>query len=377
MSKNLLIISLIILLSICNGSIFSQVRQVELPKNQYAFTFQEDRQGKVWVGLSDGSLQGSLGYIQNYKFIQVSGNDTIPTGSFHESIKLLDGSIMFGGNILSAKGKPLLVWVTASRADTIQIPFSLNNSFVNCISLINRREIWLGTASGILVNNRGKWSWYTVRNGLPDNFINAIYQDFRGIVWIGTELGVASFSDNQFKKVEAGSRIISSVTQFYGDKKGYVWCGSRFSSEGVSVYNGRLWETFSGRHGMVDNSSSVFFEDTNGVLWVGSCYHRSRGGVSSYDGTKWISYSSGKELAKPCVDAIIADQKGRIWFGGSLSPRKGNGITVFDGENWHYLTEKTGMPAERVIAFFCDNSGQIWISSFEGLFVVPANFVLM
>lgn len=351
-------------------STFPQIQRIEIPKNLLAFTFQQDSDGCVWIGLSDGDSSGSLASYHNDTLKIVSGNESLPNGSYHSSLKLTDGSLMFGGNITNKQGKSLLIWVSNGQADTLQIPFALVNPFVNCISLVNRREIWIGTASGLLVNNRGQWSRYTVNHGLPDNFITAIHQDFRGIVWIGTERGIAYSIENQFRRIEQGSRIIGSATTFYSDNRGYVWAGSRFSSDGVSVYNGEVWETFSGRHGLIDNSASVFHQDSNGRLWVGSCYNRSRGGVSVFDGQKWVGYTSAKNLAKPCVDAIISDSKGRVWIGGSLSPRKGKGITVFENDNWQTIANNREMPAERVIAFFFDSYERLWISSFEGLFIV-------
>jgi len=350
--------------------ILSQVKQINLPKDLYAFTFQEDPSGRVWIGLSDGNLSGALGYVLDSTFVQVSGGDELPNGSYHSSTKLTDGSLMFGGNIQDRQRNSLLAWVSSENPDTIRIPYKLINPFINSFALVNRHEIWIGTGSGLIVNNRGQWSHFSVVNGLPDNFITSIYQDFRGIVWVGTKLGVAYFQDNEIHRVSSGNRIISSVTQLFGDNRGYVWCGSRFTSEGISVYNGELWDTFSGRHGLVDNSASIFFQAPDGKLWVGSCYNRSRGGVSVFNGKRWDSFTSNDALAKPCVDAIAADAAGRIWLGGSLSSRREKGITIFDNGEWHTLKNSNEMPAERVLTFFLDSKNRFWISSFEGLFIV-------
>ena len=352
----------------------AQVHRIELPIGLYAFTMQEDLNGNVWVGLSDGNKTGSLVVVEKNSFEIKSDNFEAPKGSYNTSKKLPDGSILFGGNIVNSKGLPMLVWVSTSSVDTIQIPFSLVNTLINSIELINRRDIWIGSASGLLINKRGEWVRYTSRDGLYDNFVATIYQDFRGVIWIGTETGISYFIDGSINRLDQTSRAISSASQFFGDNRGYVWCGSRFTSEGVSVFNGEIWETFSGRHGLIDNSSSLFFQDNRGRLWVGSCYNRTRGGVSVFDGKTWLGYSSPETLAKPCVDAIIEDSNGRIWFGGSLTSRRGGGITILDGENWYKVQNSKELPAERVISFFLDSTGKLWVSSFEGLFVVEPNF---
>ena len=103
---------------------------------------------------------------------------------------------------------------------------------------------------------------------------------------------------------------------------------------------------------------------------MGSCYNRSRGGVSVFNGKRWDSFTSNDALAKPCVDAIAADAAGRIWLGGSLSSRREKGITIFDNGEWHTLKNSNEMPAERVLTFFLDSKNRFWISSFEGLFIV-------
>lgn len=366
--------SLIVVIITFPWALSAQVRQVDLPENLYAFTFQEDSFGKVWIGLSDGNTSGALGYFNDTTFVQISGTEELPNGSYHASIKLPDGSLMFGGNLLDQQGKSFITWIFSEKPDTIHIPYSLYNPFINSFALINRHEIWIGTASGLLRNNRGQWSHYSVQDGLPHNFITSIYQDFRGIVWIGTEVGAVFFEDNKFHQIPSGTRIISSITQFFGDNRGYVWCGSRYTSEGISVYNGELWETFSGRHGLVDNSSSVFFQSPDGKLWVGSCYNRSRGGASVFDGRQWTGFSSDDVLAKPCVDAIAADGKGRIWLGGSLTPRREKGISIFDEGDWHRIVDNKVLPAERILTFFLDSKNRFWISSFEGLFILDPEF---
>ncbi len=353
------------------NSVLSQIKSIDLPEGQYAFSLQEDSEGNIWVGLSDGNTGGDIAMVKNDTLVIKSGDKRLPSGSYHTSIKLTDGSLMFGGNII-ANGKPCLVWVTPFSIDTIQVPISLTNPFVNTIALVNNREIWIGSANGLLVNRYGNWSSYTTYDGLPHNFVTAIEQDFRGVVWIGTELGLAYYVDKQFHIVEQTSRAIANVTHFFTDNKGYLWCGSRFSSEGISVYNGKEWETFSGRHGLEDNSTSIFFQDSKGTLWAGSCYHRTRGGLTAFNGKEWEAYSSPEHLAKPCVDAITEDADGNIWFGGSLPSRKGEGITIYDGKTWHKISKTHNFPANRVIAMFCDSKGRVWVSSMEGLFVVDS-----
>jgi ligand-binding sensor domain-containing protein len=93
-----------------------------------------------------------------------------------------------------------------------------------------------------------------------------------------------------------------------------------------------------------------------------------------FDGRQWAAYSSDDMLAKPCIDAIAADGKGRIWLGGSLTPRREKGITIYDEGNWHQIFDNKELPAERILTFFLDSKNRFWISSFEGLFILDPDF---
>lgn len=346
------------------------VRQVEIPKGLFAFTFQEDKAGRIWAGLSNGDVSGALGVFADSSLTIISGADSIPNGSYHSSIKLIDGSIIFGGSVLDNSGRMTIVLISQMGIDTLRIPYRLPDPFINCMSVVNRREIWIGTASGLIKNNRGIWSKTTSYNGLPSNIVTSILQDFRGIIWIATEGGIVWFSEGVLYLPDLGTRIIRSATALFTDSKGYVWAGSRFGAEGVSVYNGQVWETFSGRNGLINNSTSTFHQDLKGKLWVGSCPQRNRGGVSSFDGNSWETFDYPGYLAKPCVDAITSDVNGNVWFGGSLSSGKAKGITIFNGKDWLNVSNTKLLPAERVIAFFVDSKERIWVSSFEGLFII-------
>jgi ligand-binding sensor domain-containing protein len=350
------------------------VRQVEVPTGLYAFSFQEDKAGSVWVGLSNGDVSGALGIYSNSNLTIISGADSIPSGSYHSSIKLTDGSIIFGGSVLDKSGRMTLALISQMGVDTLRIPFRLFDPFINCMSVVNRREIWIGTASGLIKNNRGVWSKTTTFDGLPSNVVTSILQDFRAITWIATEGGIVWFSEGVLYVPDTGTRIIRSATSLFSDSKGYVWAGSRYGADGVSVYNGQLWDTFSGRHGLIDNSTSTFHQGEKGKLWVGSCSQRNRGGVSLFNGTNWETFDYPGYLAKPCVEAIVSDLNGNVWFGGSLSSGRAKGITIFNGKDWLKVSNTKLLPAERVIAFFVDSKERIWVSSFEGLFIIePTN----
>src|ERR1700741_2451100 len=70
---------------------------------------------------------------------------------------------------------------------------------------------------------------FTVEDGLPDNVVNAIVQTGNGLLWVGTESGLASFDGREFIPIDlhvAGAPPQGSVTSLVEASNGDLWVGT-------------------------------------------------------------------------------------------------------------------------------------------------------
>lgn len=74
----------------------------------------------------------------------------------------------------------------------------LINDFVQAIAEDKEGKIWFGTKEGISVFNGSAWISYTEKDGLSSNNVLCIAVDNKGTVWIGTDNGVTSFENGTF-----------------------------------------------------------------------------------------------------------------------------------------------------------------------------------
>lgn len=74
----------------------------------------------------------------------------------------------------------------------------LIDNFVQAIAADKIGHIWIGTRGGLSVFDGSSWSSFTKDNGLNSNNILCITFDKTGIVWLGTDDGVASYADKKF-----------------------------------------------------------------------------------------------------------------------------------------------------------------------------------
>jgi hypothetical protein len=89
-----------------------------------------------------------------------------------------------------------------------------------------------------------------------------------------------------------------------------------------------------------------------GNKWVGTS-----GGVSEFDGTNWITYTTADGLSNNNVNAVAIDLQGNKWFGFGFS---GGGVSKFDGTNWTSYTTADGLGSNSVYSIYIDAKGNKW-----------------
>lgn len=128
------------------------------------------------------------------------------------------------------------------------------------------------------------WTVYDSGNsGLPFNSVHCIAFESSGLLWVGTEFGLASF-------------------------------------------DGTNWTTyFSSTSGLPDNAVRSIAIDRFNNKWIGTFL----GGLAKFDGTNWTVYNvSNSGLPDDYIKTIAIDTAGNKWMGTVA------GLVKFDDTNW-------------------------------------------
>ena len=86
------------------------------------------------------------------------------------------------------------------------------------------------------------------------------------------------------------------------------------------------------------------------------------GGLTSYDGFRFIHYSPKEGLFSKTITSIINDKKGDLWLGTADA-----GVCRFNGNSFTYYTQKEGLSNNLVWSLFADPAGHIWAGTENGL----------
>jgi ligand-binding sensor domain-containing protein/signal transduction histidine kinase len=152
--------------------------------DQFHFTLFEDKEHNIWVGARSGL-----------------------------SIYSLD----------TKQITPVNIWDDTTQA-TDQI---------NCIFIDHNESMWIGSSGGLhqMVSPR-KFVSYTIKDGLPVDFVQGILEDEKGNLWLGTSKGLSVFNPTtkQFKNFDESDGLLSNELRrkaFLRMKNGQMFIGGK------------------------------------------------------------------------------------------------------------------------------------------------------
>ena len=143
------------------------------------------------------------------------------------------------------------------------------------------------------------------------------------------------------------------VYTIYQDREGYIWFGT---DGGVSRYDGEKFINFTTDAGLIRDFIHSIYQDREGYIWFGT-----EGGVSQYDGEKFVNLTMNEELPVKSVWAIHQDREGFLWFGTG-----GGGVSRYDGEKFVNFTTKDGLAQNYVTSIYQDREGFLWFGTVAG-----------
>ena len=159
----------------------------------------------------------------------------------------------------------------------LSIRNGLSQNTVNAILQDRKGFMWLGTKDGL--NRYDGLSFRKFKHdaanprSIGNSFITSLYEDFNGNIWVGTDAGVNIYYPEKeaFEEFDCQSlektRIERSVSMIAGDKQGRVWIA--VEAQGMFCYDAR--QKLLRNYPLSEISSNIkcFTFDSGGTLWLG------------------------------------------------------------------------------------------------------------
>ena len=306
----------------------------------------EDRSGNLWFGTNgEGIIRYNPSPFIYYDNIEGFDGSNIfgiladnesnlwVSSSDHEVIKYNEKRIVkFNSkNGLSIKGarvivqdKKNVVWVGGSNG----LFFTKGNGFskfkqlpdsVSVRSILFDRDnnLWVGSnGQGLYCFQGNKITHYSKAiNGLTHNYIHTLYQDSKGIIWIGTGFGLNYIDNgkiNNYRNVkEFCNDYIGSITE---DRKGNMYFGT---DRCVVQYNRTTFKAYSQRDGLASSTIYSLITDNKGNVWVGTNRGIDKLNISAKGEVvriKNYSYQEGFKGIECNTRAVTKDNDGNLYY---------------------------------------------------------------
>ena len=333
----------------------------------------EDRENRLWATMRNGQISGlcllDAEAIENPVKKCYSTKDGLPDNWIPNMLETSDGKFWL------ATTSGLCQWQGENSASVCKTYTAKNGLCDGTGSLVEDKDgnLWVGSDCGAQKIARYGFTTYGETDGLGSHFINSIFENAAGELFVSTKgngRDVSRFDGDKFTLVKP----ILPSSPYYGwgwqqtvmqDSKGAWWiptgAGVVRSPDNTSFENLANAALETVKTGAKVSEVFRVFEDSRGDVWISVAgselwrWERAR--------NIWHNYTPQVNFSKYRVgSAFVEDRSGNIWIGASSDHGDSALIRYRNGE-FRVMTEAEGAPSGWIRDLFLDSRGRLWIAS--------------
>ena len=306
-----------------------------------------DTAGRIWITTA---IENDLFVYSNKKIERFTGITKIKNPSVNEVTQDKTGAFWFG----------IAPHFAVKIKDGEETVFDVGHdhtsgTVVNGIMQDSNGDYWFAGDSGITIIQNGMYTYYDKRNGLADDYVNDVFQDREGNIWIlYNRGGLEKMSQGKFQTV-AMEAAVNAICE--DSLRNLTWLGC---DDGLYCYK---------ENHFVENKITEFFkgsrirhvEMTKDKELLVSCYSDlSQVRVSADD--EFFVWNTENGLSGSKCRVALKTSNNDYYFGTT------QGVTIIEHGNGEItkITRDDGLENEFIMAFFEDNDGAIWIGTDGG-----------
>ncbi|RGQ99618.1 two-component regulator propeller domain-containing protein [Bacteroides sp. AF26-7BH] len=309
-------------------------------------SFCKDYNGILWIGTDNDGIYGISKNMEQVKHFSHTNHPSSVPSTVTRLYEDSEHNIWFG-SFINGMGK------LDKQTGQCSYQYKLvdkNNNYIQRVydfAEDNNKRLWVATMGfGLFYYDLKTKEFSSVQSetSLINDWINCLHYSSDNKLYVGTYDGVncidINSSDFQSYKI-LPQNVIYSI---YEDTSGIIWIGS---SEGLSSWNKETKKitTYTTTNGLPSNTIYAI-EGDDDFLWIST-----NAGISQFqkNNNKFINYYVGDGLQgnEFYKNASFKDSQGTIWFGGM------NGITYFNPQDIINPAKKWNI---RITDFFLHNS---------------------
>lgn len=242
----------------------------------------EDSNGKMWVGLN-----GSIFIVENGKA------KVLENSKGHHVFAIREDK---NKNVWAATNKGLLQYRNYKFIRKFSVKDGLPNEFMTLIFEDSKGNLWFGGFGGLSRFDNDRFTNYTTREGLAGSYVRSMYEDADGTLWIGTyDEGLSRFKDGRFFNYRAENGLYNNgVFAIEEDARGNFWISSN-----LGIYRVKRRELNDFAEGKIEKINSVGYSKDDGMLSNECNGGRQPASLRDKDGKFWFPTQEGVAVIDP------------------------------------------------------------------------------
>lgn len=335
----LTLLSLFFLISSCDGQ--KNSNQIEVKNQQIKgseindqisevvrMMFQ-DSKGNIWFGTQNGAFKITNDKLDNIETIKSEFGNRVTIKDITED---RNGKIWLG----HTDG---LSSVDDFKVTNYYESDGLLSNDVWSIETDSKGNVWIGTINGLCIFNGQKFTNFELPEGEIDKglgisstkMIHSILEDKNENIWICTNAGLFKYANNILTNV---SKKIGIQTNFVNDiierRNGEFIISTK---EAVFKMHEDSLINITDDIEEIGKGAGSIAEDKDGNIWFVLNQHH----MFTYDGTETVEFKKTKDNKGPVIFQIFKDQKDRLWcvgYGGAYRLENGKFINIKKNGPW-------------------------------------------
>jgi len=275
----------------------------------------EDTEGSVWFGSGGHGLYR----LSEARLATFGPPEGLASDLAWSIAGAADGSLWIGTD-----GGPIRY--RDGRFEPVAAQLGMQNFRIRSVLVDRRGVVWFGSfARGLFRLENDRITQFTREQGLSGDNVKALAEDSRGRLWIGSEGGVDLLVDGAIVKLpeQVRAQIPFATVQLYVDRHDTVWIGT---DHGLFSLSEDQIKHFTTADGLPGPDITSIQPDGDNALWLGTGR-----GMARLQNGRVISLVAGGGGLSECVLGLLDDGSGRLWITGNkgLFSVAKNALTTF------------------------------------------------
>jgi signal transduction histidine kinase/ligand-binding sensor domain-containing protein len=317
----------------------------EFPKPLCAI---EDQEGNLIVSVAN---KGIWWFDQDGKATQISAEQGLSHTTILSMCMDREGNLWLGTN-----GKGL----NRVRKQTFSLVSGTEEKTVQSVCDDKHGGVWIGYPVDHIDHLQSNGiTTYERTNALRSLEVRSVLLDSRQDLWAASWFcswgpGLFKFQDTGFLPAPDYEMLNRDISALFEDHAGILWAGTE---GGLARWDGKSWRVFTKQDGLTSERVRAIAETSAGELWIGT----DGGGLYRLKDGKLTQAGKDQGLAEEKISSLLADGE-VLWIG-----TRGRGLARYKDGKLTWYQRQQGLISNVISYLLDDGQGWLWMGSYGGL----------